>query len=166
MITQYIKPLGAAFLAALIFTQPSLAGKDLDEEAVKLEISYLAKRILDLTGKDTYTITSEAVVKPFIGICTELKESGVKLTCITPDSQAARAGLLTGDLITEINGLSMAGQKSRKESYKGNYWSLVKSIKPGDELKMKLERDGKSQSLDVIVGSLSHPAYSCDISKG
>ncbi len=165
MITQYIKSLGAIFLAALIFAQHSLAGEDLDEEAIKLEISYLAKQILDLTGKDTYTITSEAVVKPFIGICSDLKESGVKLTCITPDSQAAKAGLLTGDLITEINGLSMARQKSSKKNHQESYWSIVKSLKPGDELKMKLERDGKPQSLDVTVGSLSHPAYSCDISK-
>jgi len=165
MIKQLINLFGTTFLILALSAQSSYAGKDMSEEDVKLEISYLAKQLLDLTGKDSYTITSEAVVKPFIGICTQIEESGIQLTCITPDSQAAKAGLLTGDLITGINGQSMAGQKSKKKDQKENYWSIIKSIKPGDELKMELERDGKSRTVDVTVGSLSHPAYTCDISK-
>lgn len=165
MNMQFIKIIGLAIAMLALTTTPLLAGEDLSEEGIKLEISYLAKRLLDITGKDSYTIGSVAVVKPFIGICTNIKESGVQLTCVTPESQAAKAGLETGDIITQINGLSVAGQKSHKEDSKGNYWSIVKNMKPGDDLKMKIERDGKSRSLDVTVGALSHPSYSCDINK-
>ena len=165
MIMQFIKLVSAVVVLLAIATKPIIAGEDLNEEGIKLEISYLAKRLLDITGEDSYTITSDAVVKPFIGICSNLLDSGVQLTCVTPDSQAAKAGLETGDVITKINGLSVAGQKSKKKDSKGNYWSIVKSMEPGDELKMEIEREGKTRSLDVMVGSLSHPSYSCKIDK-
>lgn len=154
-------------ILALCLLNPglALAGDDYSQEEIKREISYLAKKLLDMSGEDSVTVESAAVVKAYIGICTNPMDEGLKLTCVTPDSAASRAGLQTGDLVTAINESSMAGQKSYKDDPDGNYWDLVNNMKPKDKLEFTLQRDGDQKKLAVEVGSLEHPAYSCRISR-
>lgn len=162
---------------ALLASSPgAYAGKDgkdkkskKDSQAeIEWEISYLAKRMLDLKGVEYYVIERDGVTKPYIGICTEMKSPGVVLTCVTPDSQAYKSGLKTGDLVTSINDISMANQESLpkdKKSKEPSYWNIVHNMKVGDQLKFDLLRAGEPVTISLKVGSLNHPTYRLEIGK-
>ena len=140
---------------------PVLAS-DIDEK-LRHEISFLAKKILDKSGRDSVTIEQPAYMKPFIGICYDVSRRGVKLTCITPGANASKAGLKSGDLVTAINGIEMVTSSS-KESKKALY-GITKTMKIGDELVMKLIRKGEKQTITATVGAIGQPAYTFTVSK-
>jgi len=149
-------------LASFVTVGAAQAGEEYSEEGILLEISYLAKKLLDKSGKDSYTVKQPAYTKAFIGICTAINEQGVLLTCVTPGTEARKAGLLTGDIVTQINGRDVPGEDSKKES-KSAYWDIIKNMKVGDVLEFSLIRDGKPLKLDVGVGELTHPEFTLSI---
>lgn len=68
-----------------------------------------------------------------IGLAKRLKmEGGVAVLDLVPGSEAARAGLLPGDIILAVNG------KKVKDS--GQYYSLMSSLKPGSSVTFHLNR--------------------------
>lgn len=140
-----------------------LAGAHTEEE-IQLEISYLAMKLLEIKAKDSYTLESKALIKPYIGICSTMKKKGIYLSCVTPASQGAKAGLKTGDMVLSINGVSMANQQDYRDP-DGDYWKITDRMKIGDELVLELVDGDKTRELTVTVGSLSHPAYRIEISK-
>ncbi len=160
-----IKRLAACVMVVLFLVgNTALVHAGDSKEELMDEVSRIAKKLLDLSGEDSITIKAPAVEKPFIGICPMVQENGVKLTCITPDSQADKNGLKTGDVITAVNGQSL--KKSSKKSKKNQaYWTIMHEMKTGDVLKMEILRSGNIVNLDVTVGSLSVPAYELKVSK-
>ncbi len=133
------------------------------KQEIMQEISFLAKKLLDMSGEKSVVVTSPAVIKPFIGVCSNIENKGVRLTCITPDSQADKNGLKTGDLITSINDVSMNKEGNKEHVYA--YWDVVKNMDVGDVLKIELIRAGTTLEIDVTVGSLSHPAYTLEVKR-
>ena len=160
-ISHQLKIVALSLVVLATTTSVTFAG--MSEEKLRREISYLAKELLDLSGEDSLTVEQPAFMKPFIGICSEVLPEGVKLTCITPKHNAAKAGLKTGDLLIAINGIDMTGMN--KNDYKNPYFSITKSMKTGDKLAMKLMRSGKPESIMVTVGAISHPAYTLIVKK-
>jgi hypothetical protein len=71
-----------------------------------------------------------------IGITTEPMPQGINVTTVTPDAPAAKAGVLTGDLILEVDGLSMSGWNDlRSSGLRGEPGTvLVLTIKRGDQI--------------------------------
>ena len=155
-----------AILPALMLclATPVYSGDHLDsEEYIKLEISYLMRKLLDMKSVDAYHLSSEAFTKPFLGVCIEPSDEGITLTCITPGSQAFLAGLKTGDLVTKINDQSMllAGDgKTKKE-----YFNIVNQMEVGDVIKFEIKRNDEVLNKEVTVGKMHHPSFECDISK-
>jgi predicted metalloprotease with PDZ domain len=147
----------AALIIAVFAAMTSVSFAGSSEEELRHEISYLAKELLDLSGEDSITVEQPAFMKPFIGICSEVLPEGVKLTCITPKHNAAKAGLTTGDLVIAINGIDMTGMN--KLDHKNPYFRITKSMKTDEKLAMKLMRNGKPELITVTVGAISHPAY-------
>lgn len=135
-----------------------------NEDDLRNEISFLAKKLLDKSGKDELTIEQPSVMKPFLGICGEPGHRGVLLNCVTPGHNAYKAGLQTGDIITSINGVSMLGQRSH--SHQMNvYYKMMNAMKTNDVLKLVLMRRGKEVSQDVVVGALNQPSYTLVIKR-
>jgi len=158
-------------LLSLSFTFTALAGEEkekecewCDEESIKLEIGYMAKKLLDMSGKDSYQVEVKSYMKPFIGICTKMLENGIELTCVTPGTQAEKNGLKTGDVVTRMNdkGLEQSGNLNKK---KKQYFSVVNNMKTGDVIKMTLVRAGETIEIDVTVGALEHPGYRLTVTK-
>jgi serine protease Do len=80
---------------------------------------------------------------PKIGFTVEDLEDrdAVKITDIKEDSQAAKAGLKNGDIVTAVDGKTIK-----------NTDDLLKSVKQGKEkssLLLGIERNGKSQTIEV-----------------
>ena len=150
-------------LFAGLLTLPAVAGDEYSEEHIMREISYLAKKLLDMSGEETVTVKSPAYVKPFIGICTEISTSGVKLTCVTPGTQAAKAGLQTGDVMLTMRGENFVNDDDKDT--KRAYFNIVENMKTGEKITIALMRDGERREIVVTVGSLSHPGYVLEVTR-
>jgi putative serine protease PepD len=70
---------------------------------------------------------------------------GVRLMGVTPGSPADRAGVRKGDVVVEFGGMQV------KDLYQ--YTDALRAHKPGDEVTVVVERDGKRLSLAARLGA-------------
>jgi membrane-associated protease RseP (regulator of RpoE activity) len=80
---------------------------------------------------------------------------GIRVARVQPESAAAAAGLMAGDLIVEFNG---------KPIYSGDRlrW-LVRQAEVGKNLEIKLHRDGKPMTLNALLNEpVVKPKSGCD----
>ena len=99
-----------------------------------------------------------AVVRGYLGVNTQdldaglaasfdLKESrGALVAEVTPESPAARAGLLAGDVITALNGKPVLNSDELR--------LLVSQIPPASKASLHLVRESKPLVLEVTLGQL------------
>ena len=73
-------------------------------------------------------------------------QAGALVADVSPDSPAAKAGLKPGDVITAVAGKTIANPRDLAIDVAG--------VKPGDEAKIELLRDGSAQSVTAVVASL------------
>ncbi|MCC6724140.1 MAG: PDZ domain-containing protein [Saprospiraceae bacterium] len=80
--------------------------------------------------------------KPFLGIYPERHENGgVLVSDIVPGGGAAAAGIRSGDVITSIDGKTLASR--------GGLSNTLSSYKPGDKIEVTFLRDGQSITTTV-----------------
>ena len=156
----YIKFIVIGFIS-LISNTTSFAQDSAED--LRNEISFLAMKLLDISGEDSITIEQAGYMKPFIGICSNVTPKGVRLTCVTPGHNAFKAGLKTGDLITSINEIVMT--QSDKAGSKKAYYGFVKAMKTGDSLAVTFMRKGEERSVEFKVGAVYYPAYTLTVKK-
>ena len=70
---------------------------------------------------------------------------GVRLMGVTPGSPADKAGVRKGDVVVEFGGVAV------KDLYQ--YTDALRAHKPGDEVTVVVERDGKRMTLAARLGS-------------
>ncbi len=81
----------------------------------------------------------------FMGIATEdREEGGVVVKVVGDDTPAAKAGLMEGDVITEMNGAKVENREG--------FTSSIKERKPGDKVKLKILRDDEEIEIEVELG--------------
>jgi len=131
------------------------------EEELKYEISFLAKKLLDMSGEETITISQEAYSKPFLGVCSAVTPGGVQLTCITPGHSAEAAGLRTGDLVVEIDAIKMMAPSSNV--VKKAYFGAIDKMKTGQKMSFTVYRGPDEKNIEVTVGELNQPGYTMTI---
>lgn len=99
---------------------------------------------------------SHAAQRPYLGFSTKQSAAeyspdavldSVVVSVVKPGSPASTAGLLVGDQVIAINGHQIQGGLA------GTYLELMKSLRPGDTVLMKVNRAGEQLDLTVIVGS-------------
>jgi serine protease Do len=73
-------------------------------------------------------------------------ENGALVSEVRPDSPAAKAGIATGDVITEVDGRKIEGPRELR--------LLVGSMAPGTKVNVKLTRDGQQKVVPVELGEL------------
>ena len=79
----------------------------------------------------------------FLGVTTEKNEKGAKITDVTEESAAAKAGLKEGDIITKFGDTKIDGPES--------LYKAVTSNKPKDEVKISYTRDGKEKTVKATL---------------
>ena len=86
----------------------------------------------------------------FLGVGIREIEAGVEVTFITPDSPAEKAGVKTGDVVTQYNGQRVEGMDQFKR--------MVLETPAGREAKIGIIRNGAPQTIAVKIGA--RPAIS------
>ena len=70
---------------------------------------------------------------------------GALVESVVKDKPADRAGLLAGDIITEANGTAITTQQQLVD--------IVRGCMIGDELKLKVYRDGEYLDITIVIGN-------------
>ncbi len=81
--------------------------------------------------------------RTFLGVSTEKVEDGAKITEITKESGAEKAGLKKDDIITMLNDKKIDGPQS--------LYDAVTVMKPKDEVRVTYKRDGKESSVKATL---------------
>lgn len=131
--------------------------KEKHQDEIKYEISFLAKKLLDISGEETITVSQDPIRKPFLGICSEITPGGVQLTCVTPGHNAKAAGLQTGDMVVELNGVNLVS--SKMDEIKEAYYHQLMNMKTGQSMQFKVYRGPEELEIPVTVGEINHPGY-------
>ncbi len=79
---------------------------------------------------------------------------GVLIGDVSADTPAAKSGLKSGDVITELNGQPVEAANQLQVQ--------ISQMAPGSTVKMKIWRDGKSQDVDVTLGELPEKAEAAE----
>ncbi len=102
--------------------------------------------------------TSGHVTRGYIGVEAQLvtptmakamgltDKSGALIAGVQSDTPAAQGGLQPGDVIRTVNGAKIDNPRDLAVQ--------VAAIKPGDEAKLDIVRDGKNQTISLKVGTL------------
>ncbi len=80
----------------------------------------------------------------FLGVTTDEDDNGAKVTDVTKESAAEKAGLKKDDIITKIGDKKVEGPESLSEA--------VRAFKPKEEVTVYYKRDGKENSAKVTLG--------------
>ena len=79
---------------------------------------------------------------------TERKEAGVRLTGVRKDSPASKAGVRAGDIVRVFGGVEV------KNLY--DFTFALRQHRPGDEVDVQIERDGKLLDVKAVLGKRGH----------
>ena len=82
--------------------------------------------------------------RAMLGVVTEEVEGGVKVTEITDESAAKKAGIKEGDIITKIGDTKIEDPDELSEA--------VRKHKPGEKVTVTLLRDKKEQKVTAELG--------------
>ncbi len=80
----------------------------------------------------------------FLGIMSEKSDQGAKVTDVTKESSAEKAGLKEGDVITKIDNATISGPD--------DLYKVVGQHKPADKISITYLRNGKQENSQVVLG--------------
>ena len=89
--------------------------------------------------------------KAFLGVMTEGSTEGAKITVISENSGAAKAGLKVGDIITKINEEAIYDHEQLT--------ALISKLKPEDKIDIVYKRDGKENKTTAQLGKRTPNVY-------
>jgi len=78
---------------------------------------------------------------------------------VTPGGPAAEAGLQVGDIITRVDGESLAST-SRRDRPGDKLIRIISDHEPGDTLRVEYRRDGQTRTANVVVRDTGLTGYS------
>lgn len=82
--------------------------------------------------------------RPFLGVTSEGSTGGVKVTSVSENSAAAKAGITKGDVITKINDKSVFDHEQLSET--------ISDFKVKDKITITYKRDGKENKATATLG--------------
>ena len=76
---------------------------------------------------------------------------GAIVEAVTPGGGADKAGIKSGDILTNANGQPLSAKRGEKLAPDHKLMALMASVEPGKEVKLDYERDGKRASTVAIA---------------
>ncbi|MGV2830046.1 HhoA/HhoB/HtrA family serine endopeptidase [Myxosarcina sp. GI1(2024)] len=127
------------------FAIPIDTARDVAEELIangKVEHPFLGIQMAAITPELTEQLKSNQELKV-------TEEEGILIVDVVPGSPADKAGIVAGDVIQEIDGESVSEPDEVQQA--------VEKTEVGNELPIRLQRDGEQVNLNVEVGVLPAP---------
>lgn len=90
------------------------------------------------------SLFSEDANRAMLGVVTDEADKGARITSITGESAAEKAGLKVGDVITHIGNKEVDGASDVAEA--------IREHKPGDKVTVRYLRDGKEMKVTAELG--------------
>lgn len=81
--------------------------------------------------------------KTFLGVTTDKDDAGAKITDVTKESAADKAGLKEGDIITKVGDTKIENPADLSEA--------ISAKKPKDEVQVTYKRDGKEKTVKAVL---------------
>jgi serine protease Do len=100
--------------------------------------------VQSFSGGNSWSVVTN---RAFLGVTSEPTEKdagGARVTGISANSAAAKAGLKSGDVITRIDDITITNPSSLSEA--------VRQYKPQDKIALTYIRDGKEVKTSVVLG--------------
>lgn len=113
-------------------------GINLDQEAPENGGTMI--KVEKKTDKPSKPATTK---KAQLGVNIESHPIGVRISGVLPESSAERAGLKTGDIITQVNDQKVAEVEELVNAIRGK--------KPGDVIIVRYDRGGQMESQEVVL---------------
>lgn len=107
----------------------------------------------NLLAIGTYSVqprSTEFGEQAFLGVKPERVESGVMITQVNPGEASHAAGLIDGDIITELGGHTIADVD--------DLVTAIRSYRPGDSVKIKYFRHGLANSTRALLAGRNMPS--------
>jgi putative serine protease PepD len=90
-------------------------------------------------------ISTGKAVHAYLGVSIDATASTARVAAVKPATPAARAGLKAGDVVTEVDGQSIASGDDLTRA--------IDSHKPGDSITLKYRRGGSEHTVDVKLAT-------------
>ena len=149
---------GAAPIAALAqessATQNSAAELEAARqrmEEARRELEKAAREVGELSGRGNpyYIMGMRGPMQSELGITIEDGERGVRVTGVTPNGPAAKAGIAVDDVITAIDSTSLTAGGDRAQS--GRLVEHMSQVSPGQNVVLHIERGGAAREISVTA---------------
>jgi hypothetical protein len=142
--------LGAG-LSAIAHAQTS-SEQQKELEAARADLQRAARRVAELSRESGMPerashIQRRIETRPVLGVLLAPDSTGVRITGVTPDSGAAKAGLKAGDRLLKIDGNPIAGANDAARLASARL-ALAK-LKAGTPAAITYSRDGRTQETKV-----------------
>lgn len=92
--------------------------------------------------------------RALLGVMSEKHEKGAKITSVTSESGAAKAGLQKDDIITKVNDVTITGSE--------NLYETIGKYKPEDKVTIHYLRDGKENTTTATLGKTMEMGFDFD----
>jgi hypothetical protein len=118
----------------------------------RAELEAAARRLAELSMMARQSMPSDRILpRAMIGVVVANEGGDVIVERVSPGSPAQSAGVLPGDIITNLNGQSISDVSEVID--------LMTELSPGDEVSLSVERDGFSATLNLVSVAM-HPMQS------
>ena len=151
--------LSASLLSASLLLAAVAQAQDTDDAtrkqelaAARAELQRAAKRVAELSG-DAGRHAQRALERrierrPVIGVLLAPDpDAGVRITGVTPDSGAAKAGLKAGDQLLSIDGKEIQGSNAEQRSERARV--ALADLQAGSPIALTYRREGREQTVQV-----------------
>ena len=127
-------------LALGMASQPTFADEEF--EAARAALDDAAKKFASVYKTKVTGDPDRAFLGVLIGA---QDDEGVQIVGVTPDGGAESAGLVADDIIIEINGETLVGQRRPGRIMT----TVLDDVNPGETVRLVVERQGEEMSFDV-----------------
>lgn len=160
-----LKPLSRSLLAlALVASLPALAqqgdaAKQKELDAARADLQRAAKRVAELSRdagavRAPVDIDHIVVRRPRLGVLLSGDDAaGVRITGVTPDSGAAKAGLKAGDRLMRVAGETIGGATA--DARVADARTRLANLKADTPVHVTYQRDGKTHEASVTPTQVS-----------
>lgn len=120
-------------------------------------------------------VYTSMVGRPRIGVMVDSRPNaetdrwGARISDVTPDGPADKAGLKAGDVITKFNGTSLGGLKGDDEDESGPGSKLVelaRALDAGDTVQVEYRRDGQGKRATLVAEDLGNRTFTMRVPGG